>query len=242
MKRYLAAMMLALPATVLAQAPDWNALSDQAIALYRKGDYANAQVVAARALDAATAAHGPDHPAVATALNNQAAIYRKQGNHAAAEPLYARSLAIREKALGPAHPDVAVSLNNLAALHDAQDHFEQAEDYYKRALSIREALGPASVELAASLNSLGELYMAQRKYEKAEPLLRRAYAIREKALGEKDPDRLATQRDLWTLYVSTERFALAEEYQQPGQVTPNEAQRRRASIPIPSPKGFDPTR
>jgi hypothetical protein len=95
--------------------------------------------------------------------------------------------------------------------------------------------------VAASLSNLGELYLAQRKYEKAEPLLKRAFDIRTKVLPANHPDSLATQLDLWTLYMSTDRFALAEEYQQPGQVTPLEAQRRRAvSAPL-SPKGNDPT-
>ena len=132
--------------------------------------------------------------------------------------------------------------SRFTRLHDAQDHFEQAESLYKRSLAIREkALAPDGLDVAASLNSLGELYLAQRKYEKAEPLLQRAFAIRSKALAEKDADRRATQLDLWTLYMSTDRFALAEEYQQPGQVTPNEAQRRHMAIPMPSPKGNDPT-
>lgn len=233
----LAAAVCACPA--LAQ--EWKVLSDEAIALYQKGDLAGAEAKAAKSLEVATAAVGPESPIVATRLNNLAVVYRAQKKYAEAEPLYLRALAIREKALGPNHAEVAVTLNNLAALHDAQDHFVEAEDLYKRSLAIREkTLGRDHLETAASLNSLAELYMVQRKYERAEPLLERAYEIRKK-LGEKDPDRLATQRDLWTLYVSTERYALAEEYQPEGAMTPNEAQMRRRNSKIPSPKGFDPT-
>jgi len=272
--------------TVSAQSPDWKTLSDEAVALYKKGDYAGSEVAATKALDLAAAkgegpqltqsrsnlatvlnsrglelraqkqpslaeaafvralelrekSLGPDHQLVATSLNNLAALHREQKNYAAAEPLYLRALAIREKAMGADHPDVAVTLNNLAALYDAQDQYEKAEDYYRRALAIREkSLGPAHLDVASTQTSLAELYMTQRKFEKAEPLLLAAFDTRRK-LPEKDADRLATQQDLWTLYVSTGRYNDADQYELPGQ-SANGAL-RRAARPGLSPKGFDPT-
>jgi len=41
--------------SVFAQSSDWKALSDEAVALYKKGDYAAAEVAATRALDLAGA-------------------------------------------------------------------------------------------------------------------------------------------------------------------------------------------
>ena len=92
-----------------------------------------------------------------------------------------------------------------------------------------------------TLNNLAALHDAQDLFDKAEPLLQRAFEIRKKALGPKHPDVVTTQRDLLALYMSTERYALAEEYLPPGEAVPNEGQKRRLSIPLPSPKGFDPT-
>ena len=221
-----------------APVPEWKTLNDQSIALFQKGEVDAAAVAAAKALEAATAALGPDHLRVASMQNNLAALYRMQKKYAEAEPLYLRAIAIREKALGPDDPAVALTLANLAALHDAQDHFEQAEQLYRRALAIRDkANGPDHLETAAVANSLGELYLAQRRYEKAEPLLKRAYLVRQKALKPDDPDRKATMRDLWTLYVSRGDYGLAEQYAQEGDVTPSEEQRRKLAIPIPSAKG-----
>jgi len=42
--------------------------------------------------------------------------------------------------------------------------------------------------------------------------------------------------------MSSERYALAEEFQPEGEKTPNEAQRRRLVSQPLSPKGTDPTR
>ena len=228
---------LALPAA----AADWRALNDEAIALYRKGDLDAAATRAREAVAAAETAAGPDHPSVASCLNNLAAILRAQKKYAEAEPLYQRVLAIRERTFGAASPETALALNNLAVLHDAQDQLEPAEAYYRRALEIREKAQPDALDTAATMNALAAVYMAQRKYERAEPLLLRALAIRTKALGARDPLVLATQKDLWTLYVSTERYALAEQYQPEGMQTPNEAQMRRLRASAMSPKGNDPT-
>jgi len=232
------AAFCAMAQTNPAPAPEWKVLNDQAIALYQKGDIDGAAQVGAKALEAASAVLGPEHLRVASMQNNLAAIYRLQKKYAEAEPLYLRALATREKALGPDDRLVGLTLSNLAALHDAQDHFEQAEKLYVRALAIQDkALGPDHVESTAIANSLGELYLAQRRYEKAEPLLTRVYLTREKTLKPDDADRKKTTKDLWTLYVSTGQYGLADQYAQEGDVTPNEDQRRKLSIPIPSASG-----
>jgi len=65
-------------------APDWKTLNDQSIALFQKGDIDGATQAAAKALDAATAALGPEHLRVATMENNLAALYRMQKKYAEA--------------------------------------------------------------------------------------------------------------------------------------------------------------
>jgi len=233
---FVASTALAQPAS--APPPQWKVLNDQAFALLQQGDTDGAAAAMAKALDAATAALGPDHARVATIENNLGALYRMQKKYAQAEPLYLHALASREKALGPEDPLVAVTLANLAALHDAQDHFEQAEQYYKRALAIREkALGAEHADTLALANSLAELYMEQRRYEKAEPLLQRVYAARARTLKPEDADLRKTKKELWTLYVSTGEYGRAGQYAQEGDVTPSEEDRRRLLGAVPSAKG-----
>src|SRR5258706_5275333 len=122
MKKIVFATALALAAcSAMAQSnptpvPEWKALNDQAIVLFQKGDVDAAAMAGEKALEAATAALGPDHLRVASMQNNLAALYRMQKKYAQAEPLYLRSIATREKALGPEDPTVALTISNLAAL------------------------------------------------------------------------------------------------------------------------------
>ena len=117
MKTRVAASVLLLlvgaAASAHAQSAEWERLNKEATALYQKGEYDRAVVVAKEALEVAERAVGPNHPSVATSLNNLAALYDAQGRYAQAEPLYRRALAIREKAFGPDHPDVALSLIHI---------------------------------------------------------------------------------------------------------------------------------
>jgi tetratricopeptide (TPR) repeat protein len=113
-------------------------LNNWARALWRAGDYTNAESPQKRALAIREQVLGPTHPDVAQSFNNLALLYYAQGQYAKAEPLYQRALAIAEQVLGPTHPDVATGLNNLAALYHAQGRYAEAEPLYQRALAIGE--------------------------------------------------------------------------------------------------------
>ena len=68
--RYLtAAILFLLSSTALVQAQEtqtqWKALNEDAMTLYRQGQYVQAVVVAKQALETAKANVGPDHPDVA---------------------------------------------------------------------------------------------------------------------------------------------------------------------------------
>ncbi len=114
------ALMLLLPATppVFAQSAgeEWDALNQEVMALYHRGEYDRAVVVGKKALEVAEENVGPNHPDVATSLNNLAELYRTQGQYAQAEPLYKRALAIEEKALGPNHTEHALHLKDVASV------------------------------------------------------------------------------------------------------------------------------
>lgn len=97
--RYLtAAIIFLLSSTTLVQAQEtqtqWKALNEDAMTLYRQGQYVQAVVVAKQALEAAQASVGPDHPDTAVILNSMAVLGSAQGDYASAEPLYTRSLEI----------------------------------------------------------------------------------------------------------------------------------------------------
>jgi len=94
----------------LVQAPGdgerWEGLRDEGAEAYLRGDYAEAEVKSAAALELAETFESDD-PRLATSLGNLATLYQAQGRYAEAGPLHERALAIREAALGPEHPDVA---------------------------------------------------------------------------------------------------------------------------------------
>ena len=130
-------LLLATPADSRSAEIGWEALNQEAVDLYRAGDYDRALEVAKRALEVAGKALGPDHPDVAANRNNLAALYYAQGDYAQAEPLFKRSLAIWEKALGPDHPNVANALENIASLYRATQRGKEASDLEKHAARIR---------------------------------------------------------------------------------------------------------
>ena len=116
---------------------EWEILYQEAMELYRTGNYDRAVIVAQKALQVAEQNVGPNHPHVATSLNNLALLYKTRGDYASSVPLYKRSLAILEKALGPGHPNVATSLENLAALYRALKRDSEAEALEQRTARIR---------------------------------------------------------------------------------------------------------
>jgi hypothetical protein len=186
-------------------------LNQAAFFSYKRGQYADAELLFKQSLAIEEKALGPDHPDVGASLNNLALIYRTHGKYIEAEPLYKRSLAIREKALGSDHPDVAQSLNNLAALYYVQGKYTETEPLYKRSLAIREkALGSDHPDVSTSLNNLAELYRAQGKYNEAELLHKRSLAIREKALGSDHPDVAQSLNNLAALYHAQGKYTEAE--------------------------------
>ncbi|MFD4674886.1 FxSxx-COOH system tetratricopeptide repeat protein [Lentzea sp. NPDC058450] len=90
-----------------------------------------------RALTIGEAAHGPDHPSVATRLSNLAAVLRDLGRPADAKPLLERALTIDEAAHGPDHPTIATRLSNLALVLQDLGQPTDAKPLLERAKQIR---------------------------------------------------------------------------------------------------------
>lgn len=194
-----------------AQRDELSALRRQYEALARQGKYAEAGVVARRALRLAKKKFGPNHLSVGASLNNLAMLYDSQGRHAEAEPLYKRGLAIAEKVLGPGHRSVASSLNNLAALYLAQGRFAEAERLYKRSLAIRKKVfGIRHPDVGISLNNLASLYWSWGRYSRAARSLEQSLSILKKSLGLRHPVVASTLNNLAGVYKSQGRFSKAE--------------------------------
>ncbi len=201
-----------VPMTVQAQgAADIDALNKQINQLYGQGKYAEATVIAQRALTLAERVLGKEHPGTLTCVNNLALLYQQQRRYGEAEPLYKRALEARERLHGKEHPNTLISVNNQASLYKAQGRYSEAEPLYSRALeAYKRVLGKEHPDTLRSMNSLASLYQDQGRYGEAEPLYRHALGAYERLLGKAHPDTLRSVNNLAELYQAQGRYSEAE--------------------------------
>ena len=77
-------LVFACAQPVYAQEMKWKAISEEAISLYKKGDYDRAVAAVKKSLALAEKTVGPHHPDTATSLNNLAELYRDHKRYAEA--------------------------------------------------------------------------------------------------------------------------------------------------------------
>ncbi|MDQ6660772.1 MAG: tetratricopeptide repeat protein, partial [Chloroflexota bacterium] len=203
--------------------------------LWKRAQYAQAEVLLCQARDIRMQVWEPTHLAMAESLNILAVLYWDQGRYTEAEPLLQQALTIREQQLEPEHADVAQSLNNLALLYFEQGRYTKAESLYLRALATRgqqlelehpdtfqslnglamlyegtSATATQADQFAHSLLGLAELYLEQSRCTEAESLLRRALAIWEQHLGPQHPHTAFALHALAAVYSALGRYTEAE--------------------------------
>jgi tetratricopeptide (TPR) repeat protein len=114
-----------------------------------------AQQLFDRALAAAEAALGPEHPMVATLLSNIGTGRLNAGDIAGAKPLLERALALHERRHGPRHPNTATVLVSSAALALKESRPLDGRPMAERAVAIRlEAFGFADRRTVEALSIL----------------------------------------------------------------------------------------
>ena len=74
---FVVAVILGTGVPAHAQGIEWEILNKEVVALYQKGQYDRAVIVAKKAIEVAEKAIGRDHPDVPTSLENMAALYRE---------------------------------------------------------------------------------------------------------------------------------------------------------------------
>jgi tetratricopeptide (TPR) repeat protein len=100
----------------------------------------------ARALAAAEAALGPEHPMVATLLANLATQRLNVRDAEGARPFVARSLDLHDRRYGPTHPNTATALLNGVELARVDGDLATARALVERSLAIRlAAFGPLDI-------------------------------------------------------------------------------------------------
>ena len=108
-----------------------------------------------RALEAAEASLGPEHPLVATLLANLANARIDADDLVGGRELLERSVALHERRFGPDHPNTAHPLMSLGELELMEGHLETARPLMDRALAIRvKAFGTDHPDTSTSVERL----------------------------------------------------------------------------------------
>ena len=182
-----------------------RALNGLGIVLKYTGNFSDAEVAYARALEVFEAADADDS-ALASVQHNIGGLAHARGNHAAAEAPSRRAVELRERALGPGAREVAADRAALAAILDELGRGAEAEALLREALRVFEReLGPDDHEVAVTLANLGAILQRRGELGAAEDLHRRALAIKERTLGADHPELATTLSNLATTLVAAGR-------------------------------------
>jgi CHAT domain-containing protein/Tfp pilus assembly protein PilF len=187
-----------------------RALNSEGIALYRKGNFAEALQRLRQAVAVRSELYGPEHPATADSHHGLGVVLRANGDHTAARRAFERALAIRTRVLGPDHPNTAFTESNLATAQQDLGDYAAARGHLERALQARRrVLGPAHADTSESLNLLGGLLWDQGELTAARACFEEALAIRRKENGSRHLNTATVLNNLGLLRYSQQEFAAA---------------------------------
>ncbi len=186
-------------------------LNNRVLAMYGRGQYAQALTLADEALKSAQETLGPDHPIVTDCLNNLGGMYENLGRYPEAEAMFKRGLKLREKVLGPDHEYTARNLNNLGLLYILMGRYEEAEPLLLRSLAInKKVLSSDNKAIRTDTLSLANMYLQMGEYDKALAVAEPVLPMVEQLLG---PDHLEVAQTLdmlASIHVRMGNYAKAE--------------------------------
>ena len=103
-----------------------------------QGEYARAEDLFSRALEAGRRGLGENHPFSLDSMRGLADVDLKQGKYSKAGPLYTSVLQNRRRVLGEEHPDTLSALVSLSRLLLRQQKYGEAEAKLREALETYE--------------------------------------------------------------------------------------------------------
>jgi tetratricopeptide (TPR) repeat protein len=158
------------------------------LALYLKGEYADATTTYDAALAAARQLFPDGDALTSEALSGLGEVRRETDDYAASESLYREALALDRRLHAEAHPDVARSLAGLASALGYEQRFDEGEAAFREALDIRRrTLGDDHPLVAETMNNLGYLLYSAGRADEAEPFIRGAADTYRRLLGKEHP-------------------------------------------------------
>ncbi len=193
---------------------DWLLEAGEFVATYC-AQYDKAMHYNQRALDAALAQHGENHPDVATTYSNMGSVYAEQGIFDKTLELFNKSLDIRLSTVGEGHPETAMSYNNLGFVYvTAQGAFDKALECFHKALDIQNAIEENTplLDRSTPYYGIGITYHYQRDYAKAQEYYNKALEIQKETMEENHPDIASAYNNLAAIYDAQGEGAKALEY------------------------------
>jgi CHAT domain-containing protein/Tfp pilus assembly protein PilF len=187
-------------------------LSDQIIAAYRAGRFADALRLAELRAGKTKAELGETHPDYAMALTTIALLHEELGQNEQAEARYRQAVAALERS-GASHA-LGKALLGLGKFLLDQGRLSDAEQPLQRALDIlNEHTGPGwkAEDLVTAFNSMARLRSEQGRQEEAEAIFRHIISTIANAAGGDHPAMVTSLEGLGQLYGKAKKFAEAEE-------------------------------
>ena len=182
-KDYRAALAAIAPRAAAA-AERADIVSDLAVLLLDRGNYAEATQRAAEAIALRRAVGQDPSPDLASGLLELARCYQLQGDRTRAAPLYEQGLAMMRRSYGEDHVRVAEALSYYSTLLRDDGRYADAATMLRQALAIyRRVLGPQHSYVAADLVNLAGIEYSQSHYREANGFAAEALTIYERLFG-----------------------------------------------------------
>ncbi len=160
------------------------AIFKQAVAAYRRHEYAEAERIWRQALDIEKRL-SPDASSDIEVWNEEmwlAISLMEHGDYAEAEDLLTEAVAISQKIRTPGYHKVPQSLQRLAGLYLLERRYPEAERMFTASLWAAEQLDQNGAAVAIALTDLVDFYKLEGRYSEAEPLYKRLLQVRSRAL------------------------------------------------------------
>lgn len=165
------------------------ALTNQAIALRAKGDYAAAESLFREVLTNYSNTNEETSSTVSIALTYLGKLLIRKENYKEADSLLRKALTIRREISGNQHPVVANILDAKGELLLAQGEHNAAEQTFREALAIRRYLFEEHhPDIAAGQFNLGVVMQKKGAHAEAESLLQNALSVYRKSFDEEDTE------------------------------------------------------
>ena len=175
------------------------------------GQYDDAILAGARALELADKALGSEDAYIALLLVGQAIRVRTKGDVAKAEVMFQRAIDIDRKTLGDQDPQTALAIGDMGLIYLSRNDYVGAALQFQKGYEISErTLGPNDPQVALFLMNLSTAHSNRGDFQTAETELKRCIAISEKMQGPDDSLTLKMIYNLGNMYLDTDDSDRAE--------------------------------